>query len=78
MTNSHYESVVTQRGSLASGEFVFIYQYMHAHRQEHVTSAIFNMSVFAFLPKQSTISSDTPSHPSGTEDKEIINMHLHK
>ncbi len=34
MTNSHYESVVIQRGSLASDETVFIYQRMHARRHE--------------------------------------------
>lgn len=58
MTNSHYESVVIQRGSLASGESVFFCQHMHARRQAWTR-------LFLFL--LSTISRDTASHPSRTE-----------
>lgn len=43
MTNSHYESVVIQRGSLASCESVFICQHMHAlrHKQEPPIQYVF-------------------------------------
>lgn len=48
MTNSHNESLVIQRGTLARGESVFIYQHMHAHRHEHVPPALFSMSFICF------------------------------